>query len=66
MIRKYQIWKNIFLLKNSKHNTLNPKIKEEKLVNESDISRIINNSALDDKIKTSARKAELKADKIKY
>ena len=41
---------------------LNAKIKEKELVNKSDISRFTENSGLNENIKTSAIKSELKAE----
>ena len=47
------------------NNILDAKIKQKKLVNQSDVSRFINNSDLDGKIKTLTKKAGLKEEQGK-
>ena len=55
----------IFGYNNFTHDILDAKIKAKKLVNKSNTSWFINNTDLDEKIKTLATKAELKAEQDK-
>ena len=67
-MQKYQKWKiNILLLDYNKFvsNTLDAKITQTELINESDLNKKIKTLAAKEEIKTLATKAELKAEQDK-